>query len=210
MILDGEVVAYDGARPSFGLLQKRMGVVGQDAGPTVDPGGARDLSGLRCHAPRRAVDASGSPMTNAESCWTVCSSRDPVGRRRRRSPTRPGPTCCGCRGARPRRGGRQTARQYVPARTAVARLDQGQARPDPGSRGGRVDGGDRSPIRFDRSPLAGHPGRRRSRIRGQGGNGFQRRITAARSPRLLKPLGRKTSPFVELPFPRHRRPVPSG
>ncbi len=27
MVLDGEVVAYDGARPSFGLLQKRMGVV---------------------------------------------------------------------------------------------------------------------------------------------------------------------------------------
>ncbi len=26
MILDGEVVAYDGARPSFGLLQRRMGV----------------------------------------------------------------------------------------------------------------------------------------------------------------------------------------
>ena len=27
MVLDGEVVAYDGAQPSFGLLQKRMGVV---------------------------------------------------------------------------------------------------------------------------------------------------------------------------------------
>ena len=60
MVLDGEVVAYDGTKPSFSLLQQRMGVVDQVAGPPAVAGGTRDLPGLRCPVPRRHADRGAS------------------------------------------------------------------------------------------------------------------------------------------------------
>ncbi len=92
MVLDGEVVAYDGAQPSFGLLQQRMGV--------VDRSRARRLS--------REVPVTfllfdvmyldGSPttslsMTNAVGCSTAWASRGRTGRHRPHSPMWPVPMC---------------------------------------------------------------------------------------------------------------------
>jgi bifunctional non-homologous end joining protein LigD len=182
MVLDGEVVAYDGEHPSFSLLQSRMRVtdrnrarkLAQDTPVTylvfdvlyLDGASTTELSyderrrlldelhlaGPRWQTPPTFADAVGLDILQISKDHGL----EGVVVKRRESRYRPG-----------RRS---------------PRLDQGEEHPNPGGRGGGMDAGGREPVGDARRPPPGDPRRWRVALRGQGGDGLQRGVAGRHLP----------------------------
>ena len=161
-ILDGEIVAFDDdGRPSFQLLQRRMGLANEATirrRAAETPG---DLRRLRPALARRRARCSPSRTSAGASCSPASGSTARTGGRRahhvgdgaRALDAGPGP--------RPRGDRRQAARLALPARQAQPRVGEGPQPPRPGARDRRLDAR-RGQSRRPRRLAAGGPLRRRA------------------------------------------------
>ena len=197
-VLDGEVVAFDGGRPTFQKLQGRMHLTSEHA--------VRRLARSRT---RSTTSSSTCSTSTGARCWTCptrsgaralpsssCSRPDVAGarapRRRRRA-----------RCSRPRRAPgarghhRQAARLPVHAGAPLERLGEGQEHPPHRRRDRRLAAGGGRPLGPARRARDRHPrrGRRAALRRPRRARGFTE-AELARLGELLEPLARDDSPFA--------------